>query len=233
MTPQQLKKLQKIDLFTKSPALAMHQEAVALNDILQEVKDVLIKIAEMKMPDPITIPPMPAMPEIPTSMDVQIKGAEVVTIKGERGDVGPIGPKGDSIVGPQGPKGNDGNTIIGPQGISGKDGESIIGPQGKNGKDGSPDTPQQILSKVESLPEGERWKIEDVNNLRKELDELRKKISLGGGTFIGGGTMGRDLIKDIDLSASLDGVTKTFNIQAVWNIITVDLSSFPNTLPVG
>lgn len=38
---------------------------------------------------------------------------------------------------------------------------------------------------------------------------------------------GRDIIKDIDLSASLNGVTTTFPLQAIWNVISVNLSSYP------
>lgn len=38
---------------------------------------------------------------------------------------------------------------------------------------------------------------------------------------------GRDIIKDIDLSASLNGITTTFPLQAIWNVISVNLSSYP------
>lgn len=92
------------------------------------------------------------------------------------------------------------------------------------------DTPDKIRDKLESLTNDERLKIEAIKDLREELDELKKKIVKTGTVFQGGGIIGRDLIKDIDISSQLDGVTKTFNIQAVWNIVSVHLSSFPHAL---
>ena len=77
---------------------------------------------------------------------------------------------------------------------------------------------------LEALPEGEKLAIDAIEGLR---DELNKR---GKSTVSGGGIVGRDLFKDYDLSPYLDGVTKTFNIPAVWNIISVHTSSFPNAL---
>lgn len=42
--------------------------------------------------------------------------------------------------------------------------------------------------------------------------------------------VGRDIIADIDISSQLNGSKKTFNIQAIYNIISVDTSSFPHAL---
>lgn len=80
---------------------------------------------------------------------------------------------------------------------------------------------------LEALPEGDKLAIEAIEGLRKELDALKRQRSTGGG---GGAIIGRDIIKDYDLSPYLDGSTKTFNIPAVWNIISVDTSSFPHAL---
>lgn len=79
---------------------------------------------------------------------------------------------------------------------------------------------------LEALPEGDKLAIEAIEGLRKELNDL-KRVRATGPT---GGIIGRDLIKDYDLSPYLDGVTKTFNIPSVWNIISVDCSSFPHAL---
>lgn len=85
---------------------------------------------------------------------------------------------------------------------------------------------ERIRDSLELLPEGEKLKIEAIQDLRKELDDLKTRpVYMGGGGVTGQGA--RDLVKDIDLSASLDGVTKTFNIQAVWNIVSVSLDSYP------
>lgn len=90
-----------------------------------------------------------------------------------------------------------------------------------------PKTPTQIRDDLKTLEGNERLPISAIDDLQEELDKLRKMKGKG---FVGGGITGRDLFKDIDLSASLDGVTKTFNIQAVWNIISVHLSSHPYAL---
>lgn len=160
--------------------------------------------------------------------------AGVERLKGEKGDKG---EPGESIVGPKGEKGD---SVIGPQGIPGIDGKNgenstIPGPvgekgePGKDGRDGSPDFSEDIRNKLELLDGDERLKIDAIKDLREELTKLRKEASTkvigGGGTVIG-----RDFIKDIDLSSQLDGVTKTFNLPAVWNIIAVYGSSFPHAL---
>lgn len=151
--------------------------------------------------------------------------------------VGKQGEKGDSVTGPQGPQGVQGpkgESIVGPQGPTGPQGpagESIVGPAGKDADESA------ILAKIENnLPSlGEKMRdglelLEGDNRLDvsaiKGLDEKLAKIKKpsGGGVT---GTGARDLIKDIDLSAQLNGVLTTFNIQSIWNVISVNLSSYP------
>ena len=85
---------------------------------------------------------------------------------------------------------------------------------------------ERIRDSLELLPDGEKLKIDAIQDLRKELDELKKRpVYMGGGGITGQGA--RDLVKDIDLTSQLDGVTTTFNIQAIWNVISVDLESYP------
>lgn len=57
------------------------------------------------------------------------------------------------------------------------------GDPGTPGKDGSPDTPLQVRDKLESLTEGNKLTIEAIEDLRKELDELKqvRGRSFGGG----------------------------------------------------
>jgi hypothetical protein len=105
---------------------------------------------------------------------VEILGAEILTIKGEKGDFGEQGERGE-----KGDNGKDGRNGI--DGKNGKDG--LNGLDGINGKDGSPDTPEQIKNKL--LEVG--LKIEDIENLQKELDNMKKGIErrpiFGGGGF--------------------------------------------------
>ena len=127
--------------------------------------------------------------------------------------------------------------VNGMPGIKGQDGND-----GKNGIDGKNSKPEEILPLIEErlpslgekvrdglelLQNEERLDMKAIKGLLETLEKLEKKKVVYGG---GGGVVGRDLIKEIDISSQLDGVTKTFNIQGVWNIITVDLSSFPHAL---
>lgn len=96
------------------------------------------------------------------------------------------GPKGDSI---QGEKGDRGDTIIGPKGDKGDPGESIrgergpIGPKGdigigQDGKDGSPDSPTDIVLKLNTLENVLEAKvIKDIPTMDGILGELKKPNS--------------------------------------------------------
>lgn len=81
--------------------------------------------------------------------------------------------------------------------------------------------PTELAQSVERLRN-------EVEKVEEGLAQLRKRP---GGR--GGGGMNRAHITDIDLSSQLDGAQKTFDIPAVYNIITVALSSFPNVLRKG
>lgn len=87
---------------------------------------------------------------------------------------------------------------------------------------------EDMRNALEALPEGDKLSIDAIEGLRKELKDLRKMTREGGGG--GGVASSRNLFQDYDLSPYLDGVTKTFNLPATWNIITVDTSSFPHAL---
>jgi len=105
-------------------------------------------------------------------------------IQGERGDTG---HQGESIVGPAGKPG-----AIGPAGAQGDIG--MPGPAGKPGaigpagKDGSPDTPEQILAKLEKvkIPIDIIEGLKNIlNALNRNIAELKgRKLQAGGG---GGG----------------------------------------------
>ncbi len=125
----------------------------------------------------------------------------------------------DGMQGPSGPAGRDGKGIEGPQGAAGKD-----------GKDGSPDSAEDIRNKLELLTGKDRLNVSAIDGLDDLFVEINKKVAGVGARIQMGGITGRDMFTDIDISAQLDGVTSTFNIQAVYNIISVHLSSFPHAL---
>lgn len=89
------------------------------------------------------------------------------------------------------------------------------------------DTGEDMRNALEALPDGDKLAIEAIQDLRKELNALKQMRTSGGD---GGGIVGRDLVRNYDLSAYLDGATKTFNLPAIWSIVSVATSSFPNVL---
>lgn len=153
---------------------------------------------------------------------------------------------------PKAVDGRDGKDGYIPQ--KGKD--YFDGKNGRDGKDGIVDE-AGIVSKTSAMTEERLKpfipKIEDIENdlpklgtaIRDSLELLqgdsRLDISaIKGAKEIGdriaglenkpilmASIAGRDIIKDIDLSASLNGVTTTFPLQAIWNVISVNLSSYP------
>lgn len=110
-------------------------------------------------------------------------------------------------------------------GKPGAKGDTVVGPPGL---DGSPDTPLDIIKKLESVPEKDKLVIEAIKGLREELDKLEKRIGkgiiYGGGGSAGGGR----IVKIYDISSSLNGVLKTFALPAFWRVLSVQSSSFPN-----
>ncbi len=147
--------------------------------------------------------------------------------KGDQGDQGDQGPKGN--VGPQGAQGIQGpegkpgkNGVPGPAGKPGKDGRkgedgvAINGKDGKPGKDGSPDTPQQVKTKLVQLPVQEAWfDARHIKNLPK-ASEKKRSIIKGGFS-----------VSAYDLSSKLDGVTKSFTLPSNNGIALITGSAAP------
>ena len=133
----------------------------------------------------------------------------------------------DGKDGKDGNNGKDGKSVVGPPGPPGPPGVGEMGPQGLPGKDGSPDTPQQVRDKLEVLNGNERLSIAAINNLREELDDLKKRLGRAGGTvFVGGSTRGA--VKLYDISSQLNGILKTFPLPTFWRVSDVSSSSFPH-----
>lgn len=89
-------------------------------------------------------------------------------------------------------------------------------------------TPEGVRDMLETLEGKERLNVSAIDGLEDLIDRVATVEKRP--TVMQGGIMGRDLFKDIDLSSQLDGVTKTFNLPSVYNIISVNLSSFPHAL---
>ena len=134
---------------------------------------------------------------------------------------GDTGKKGDSITGPQGEQGPAGKSIIGQAGPQGLEGKSIKGEPGNNGKDGSPDTPDEIATKLNTLKEKVNIKVikglEDIIRLlQRQIREAKKS---GGSS--GGGGMGNVLHERFTTSSATATVTLKNKVAADSNAIWV------------
>lgn len=137
--------------------------------------------------------------------------------KGDKGDPGNDsfvpGPKGDrGERGLQGEKGDQGLP-----GLTGKPGE-----KGRDGENGSPDTPKEIVAKLESLSGNNRLDKSAIKGLNEQLNGFLRTIREIS-TVRGGGDSGQSY----DLSNLLDGATKTFTVPAHRKLFPVIGSSAP------
>lgn len=108
-------------------------------------------------------------------------------------------------------------------GANGRDGG-----RGPAGRDGSPDTPQQIVSKLSSLRGNERLGAEAIDGLDERIKSVSRASGGGGPVFVPtGGANGGKTVKYYDISGDLDGSTKTFTLPAFHRIISVHCSSQP------
>lgn len=160
------KKLKKLGLFAQNKDLALFDEMQAINDNLKS-------IADKNIPEVV-------IPEFPTDLNVSIKniptGPAVLPIvetilgalKGKDGK--------DGLPGKNGLPGKDGAN-----GLNGADGESITGDPGK---DGSPDTPEQVRDKLETLTEDERLDMSAIKGIDQIVSDLKgsnKQVRVGWG----------------------------------------------------
>lgn len=121
---------------------------------------------------------IPQPKDFPTEMDFKFKASgmteEMAVMpmffkgkKGDKGDKGDIGSKGDK--GEKGDSGKDGKN--GKDGI-GKDGKDGRDGTGTNGKDGSPDTPNEVVNKVNEATV--KINPEQIKGLKQALQEVER-----------------------------------------------------------
>jgi hypothetical protein len=170
LTPEQKKILNDI-IKEEKP------ELIPLLDVLENIESALKAIAEKETPKM----------EMPDTHKVEIQGAEVVTLQGKPGEKGEGGEQGEQ--GLPGKDGQDGkNGLNGKDGLDGKNGldgkDGVDGKDGENGKDGSPDTPTQIVEKLETL-EGDtrldKKAIKGLEEMEKDLETVKARPVVAGG----------------------------------------------------
>ena len=175
------------------------------------------------------------------NVGVEIKGAELVTIKGEQGKAGKAG-KDSTVAGPKGKDGIDGKPgvdgkpgldgkhgVVGKPGVDGKSGvDGKHGVVGKSGKDGSPDTGGQIIEKINS-DKGtliKKGKVEGMDDLESRVKTAEATVQ----TSRLGVRAGGDTVYLSDLSSQTDGILKTFTVPQWRRAIMVTCSDFPTVL---
>ena len=101
-------------------------------------------------------------------------------------------------------------------------------------KDILSDTPEDLRDKMETLLEDERLSIKSIGGVNKFLElfleEFLKKHIHRFVPTSGSGAQGGSIVRFHDLSASLDGSTKTFTLPAFFRIISITISSTPGPL---
>lgn len=173
--------------------------------------------------------------EFPKKMSVSLEGVSVVSIKGEKGEKGDT-PTDEHLIGlilpliPEPIPGKDGYSpteedvleLIRPLIPEVKDGEtptderllSLIRPlipapiQGERGNDGSPDTPDEIVDKVNQS--GKKIQSKQVDGLLtviRKIEQQEKNPSGGGGgnniRIKDGGTVVSEHVTEIDFGANI------------------------------
>lgn len=89
---------------------------------------------------------------------------------------------------------------------------------------------EDLRDKLEGLEGEDRLDKSAIKGLDEMITMITKEVKKSSGVvYVGGaGSGGGRMVKSYDISASLNGVLKTFTLPAFWRIISVHSSSFPN-----
>lgn len=188
--------------------------------ILKEITEFFGKkldaIANAKFQSEVTV-----QAKFPEIQKIDIPGIEILTLKGDKGDKGDRGADGESVVGLKGADGRDGvDGKDGRDGVNGTNGKDGI--DGKDGRDGSSDTGEEIVDKINKDKSGGNIKKEHIEGLL-DIESLARTADANSRSFMNTGSY----VYAYDLSASLDGVTKTFALPANARVILAFGSSAP------
>ena len=193
-----------------------------INDAIKKVKESEIDLTKVLQ----TVRGKDAEPPSENDLRNLIKPLIPAPLKGEDG-LTPTKSELVSLIKPLIPKVRDG--------VNGKDG--VNGVNGKDGKNGDIKelSPEELRDSLELIPEEpDKLKIEAIGYLRKELDELQKKIQAtktSDGTPMVGGSSSR--IDYYDMSSQANGVLKTFNVPGMLKPLHILSSDFPTVLLLG
>ena len=182
----------------------------------------------LKLEEGILAPVLESIDELEDKLEDLTSKPEIKGDKGEDGREGIDGKNGkDGQDGRDGKDGKDGKD--GSDGLNGLNG--VDGKDGIDGKDGSPDTAEQIVDKINTLPEEPDKQI-DIKHIKGWKKLIEEMIGKSKTVFVGGaGTGGGRIVKVYDFSDQLNGVLKTFTLPAFWRIIDVQIGTIPPLRP--
>ena len=168
--------------------------------------------------------------------EIETLKESISSIELQKGDKGDKGDKGKD--GKDGKNGKDGTN--GKDGLNGRDGID-----GLNGKDGSPDTPEQIIEKINTLENvielktiKDFPKIEGTEDIKRQVDTIGNQVlrllskqqqSSGGGTW---GSITGTLSNQTDLQNALNAKQDTITTGTTAQYFRGDLSlaTFPTNV---
>lgn len=187
----------------------------AITTVEQEVYDKLYRYVDDSVRNiPVVVGPQGIPGRDGRDGMVGVRGERGLT--GKQGARGPRGLKGESgargLKGERGAQGLRGaRGLRGLQGKPGKDGKN-----GVDGEDGSPDTAQDIVAKINSLPAtGAKIDASHISGL--------PSVIMGGGGLRRKG-LPASQVRD-DLSSQCDGSTSVFTLKESYKAGTVELFS--------
>lgn len=203
-----LTKLQTTASESKTAAILQEVKSAALitNRLLKDMKSKEVQKMEIiNQPD-----------DISKAFFSMLKGP-----KGDKGLSGAVGPQGaPGTAGKDGTDGKDGAPgRDGKPGLSGTDGrnglDGIAGRDGIDGRDGSPDTPDQV---VEKINESKKWinpaRVKGLAGILETVDQIGKNPqgviqNVGGGMptlFLSNGARISDYVTEINFSTNITPV---------------------------
>lgn len=221
-----LKGLLKQAAHAVDPSKAVHSELTAHTDLLettnQNLQDVNKSVQETtKSINDV----LPKIVQKNTVLNIDLEGDEAVFLKGDKGDTGEVGPKGD--IGPQGPVGEIGpkgeSGPEGPQGLIGKPGnagpkgdigdvgpQGPVGPKGSKGDPGKDSTPDQVIETMK------KTRAIDISNIRngEALAGAAAKIAsidFSDQRWHGGGASKLSKMKDVTITTPSNAQILKYN----------------------
>jgi hypothetical protein len=211
LNEKQIEKLQKLAEFAGRSDIS---ETLPIYEKLEEIAESLQKIADKEMPETPKI-------EMPEVHKIEIEGAEVITIKGDKGDKPvagvdyPIPENGNDYVLTEADKREIASKIKIPIVEKVIEKTEVIKEQpivtNEIKEVAIKDTPEQIKEKLLEVGIA----IDDIEDLRKELDDLKKKWTsrpmFGGGGF-NYSAMNLHIVDEETPTGDVNGVNTEFTL---------------------